>query len=204
MAKVKAPLLSFGASGQIAKTMVFFPWKGINATREYVVPSNPKTDAQTTQRGWVTEAVAKIHVAMAAAADPLNALDKSAFALWAAAQGIVMTWFNCIVKYWVDARVAEDSACIFTGGVVTPASTQVTLELHITASVGAEPTDGFIKYGTSKTALINSLACTVADLATGKAVTSLTNGQKYYFQYWPSTAGYTQSKSGIYHSTPAA
>lgn len=204
MAKVKAPLLSFGASGKIADTQVYFPWKGINAVRKYVIPTNPKTDAQVTQRGWVTEAVDKIHTAMSAPAGALNSLDKSAFALWARALGIIMTWFNCIVKYWVDARVAANSACIFTGGVVTPASTQVTLQLFITASVGAEPTDGKIWYGTSPTSLINSIACTVADLATGKDVTGLTNGTKYYFQYRPTTAGYLESKSGIYHGTPAA
>lgn len=204
MAKVKAPLLSFSASGQIAKTQVYFPWKGINAVRKHVVPTNPKSTAQVEQRGWVTEAVEKIHTAMADASYPVNALDKSAFSLWASALGIVMTWFNCIVRYWVNSRVAGDSACIFTGAVVTPASGQVTLELHITAAVGAEPTTGNIKYGTSPTSLINTLVCTVADLATGKDVTGLVNGTKYYFQYRPSTAGYTASYSGIYHGTPSA
>lgn len=46
MAKVTAPLLSFGARGQIGKTMVNSKWRGINYTRQYVVPSNPNTLAQ--------------------------------------------------------------------------------------------------------------------------------------------------------------
>ena len=50
MAKVKAPLLSLGATGKLAKTLVFSTWKGIKTAREYVVPANPQTAAQTAQR----------------------------------------------------------------------------------------------------------------------------------------------------------
>ena len=60
MAKLKAPLLSFGASGAIAKSLVYFPWKGLNVVREYVIPSNPKSTLQVTQRGYLAAAVAVI------------------------------------------------------------------------------------------------------------------------------------------------
>lgn len=46
MAKTTAPLLSFGARGQIAKTMVSSKWRGISYMRQYVVPGNPRTTAQ--------------------------------------------------------------------------------------------------------------------------------------------------------------
>ncbi|MBA7687234.1 hypothetical protein ES703_95695 [subsurface metagenome] len=72
MAKLKAPLLSMGASGKIGDIMVFFPWKGINVVREYVIPANPKTALQIAQRAHVTEAVAYIHTAMADATNPLK------------------------------------------------------------------------------------------------------------------------------------
>lgn len=58
MARVRTPLISFGASGKIARTIVFFAWKGIDVAREYVVPSNPRTAAQVTQRNLFTDAVA--------------------------------------------------------------------------------------------------------------------------------------------------
>jgi len=57
MARVRTPLLSFGARGKLANTLVFFPWKGIDAVREYVVPTNPKTAAQTAHRAIVTSVV---------------------------------------------------------------------------------------------------------------------------------------------------
>jgi len=51
MAKTRAPLLSFGARGQIGKTMVGASWRGVNYMREYVVPANPQTAAQMSVRG---------------------------------------------------------------------------------------------------------------------------------------------------------
>ena len=57
MARVRTPLLSFGARGKLANTLVFFPWKGIDAVREYVIPTNPQTAAQTTQRGILADVV---------------------------------------------------------------------------------------------------------------------------------------------------
>lgn len=50
MAKTIAPLLSFGAGGQIARTGVYSSWKGIPYVRRYVVPANPRTTAQMVTR----------------------------------------------------------------------------------------------------------------------------------------------------------
>jgi len=51
MPKVSAPLLSFSASGQIAKSQVYSTWKGIPYVRRYAVPANPKTTKQMNNRG---------------------------------------------------------------------------------------------------------------------------------------------------------
>lgn len=50
MAKLTGPLLSFGASGQIGKTLVTADWKGIKYARQYTVPANPQTTEQTITR----------------------------------------------------------------------------------------------------------------------------------------------------------
>ena len=50
MAKPTAPLLSFGAEGTLAKTMVFSKWKGRPYVRRYVIPANPNTTAQQSTR----------------------------------------------------------------------------------------------------------------------------------------------------------
>lgn len=50
MAKTTAPLLSFGASGQLAKSLVYSKWRGVAYARRHVVPSNPQTSGQTETR----------------------------------------------------------------------------------------------------------------------------------------------------------
>lgn len=51
MARVVAPLLSFGASGAIGKSQVYSKWKGRPYARRYIIPSNPNTTAQQSVRG---------------------------------------------------------------------------------------------------------------------------------------------------------
>lgn len=46
MSKVTAPLLSFGASGQIGKSQVYGTWRGIPYARRHVVPANPNSTGQ--------------------------------------------------------------------------------------------------------------------------------------------------------------
>jgi len=50
MARVSGPLLSLGASGQIAQTQVYSTWKGRPYVRRYVIPANPQSSEQTLTR----------------------------------------------------------------------------------------------------------------------------------------------------------
>jgi len=54
MAKTTAPLLSFDARGQIAKTQVYAAWKGRSYVRRYVIPANPQSTDQTLTRDTFT------------------------------------------------------------------------------------------------------------------------------------------------------
>lgn len=51
MARLTAPLLSLGASGSIANSLVFATWKGIPYARVHVIPANPKSAKQQEVRG---------------------------------------------------------------------------------------------------------------------------------------------------------
>ena len=58
MSKVTAPLLSFGASGSVAKTQVYSRWKGRAYVRRHVIPANPNSSEQQLTRnsfGWLTQ-----------------------------------------------------------------------------------------------------------------------------------------------------
>jgi hypothetical protein len=49
-AKLIGPLYSMGASGKIGDAMVFFPWKGLNVVRQWVIPVNKMSGGQGDQR----------------------------------------------------------------------------------------------------------------------------------------------------------
>jgi len=57
MAITKAGLLSLGASGKIAGSLIASRWKSRNYTKSYTVPTNPQTTEQTTSRDAVASAV---------------------------------------------------------------------------------------------------------------------------------------------------
>lgn len=88
MAVVTAPLLSFSASGQIAKTQVYSRWKGRPYVRRLVVPSNPRSTEQTKTRNTFTFLSNVWRVAPGDVRAP-----------WAAyAKGLVMTDRNAFMK----------------------------------------------------------------------------------------------------------
>lgn len=204
MAKLKGPLFSLGASQQLGKALVFFPWKGLNVVREYVVPSNPKTSGQTTQRGYLTSAVWLIHVAQAATPSPLDEEDIMAYALLASIRPTPRTWFNELVKQCVDQLKDALTCVVWRDGHLTPGANQLTFKIANLSRIGAVPTNGDIFWGTSKTALIHSQACTPAQIQGGQAIVGLTTGVKYYAQYRPDTpVALIGANSGIYYGVAA-
>jgi len=198
--------MSLGAAGQLGKALVFFAWKGLNCVREYVIPSNPKTSGQTTQRGYLTSAVAAIHAAQAAAAHALVSVDVSAYALWATVVKSATTWFNQAVKNWVDLLVAGDIPCVYSDFSIPSTSVgAITINLYLNEETGSSLADGKFYFGTSKTALLHTEA---ADVAAGDHVeisakdlsAFLTAGVKYFVQFRPDIGDDCEGAySGIYH-----
>lgn len=201
MAKLKGPLFSLGASGAIGEALVYFPWKGLNVAREYVIPANPRTALQTTQRGHLTAAVLLLHQTQAEVISPWNELDKSAYALWASVVKPATTWFNQVIKHCIDRLVAGKEIRIFRGAVITyPAAGQIHITFRCSGPAG---TTGKFKYGTSKTALVNTQAATIAVNIVSATIAGLTTGVKYFIQYETLTnATLVGVKSGIYYGYP--
>lgn len=203
MAKLKAPLMSLGASGQLGKALVFFGWKGLDVVREYVIPSNPRTTGQTTQRDYMTTAVAYIHTAQGHAANPTDAEDIQAYALLASVVQSATTWFNQLVRQIVDQLIAGKEYIVVRNGHMTPGVDKLTFQFITMDHSAGGPTNGEIKYGTSKTALVNTKVATAAQMQAGIDITGLTTGVKYYAK-WQATVpvGYIGCWSGIYYGVP--
>lgn len=59
MSKVRGPLLSMRAAGQIGSSQVYASWRGVPYVRQYVVPANPRTTGQMGVRNpfrWLQDA----------------------------------------------------------------------------------------------------------------------------------------------------
>jgi hypothetical protein len=198
MAKLTAPMFSFGASGALADALVFGRWKGIDYARKYVIPANPNTAAQVTQRSHLTAAVAQWHTV---GADALEGQDKLAWDRYAGVLG-PMTGFNAFVKEWIDEEVAggtppghfldvnvtDPTAGAFDVDVDGEGLTTENVTLHLGNSKTFFPV--------TDTQAASSGVATFANVATGFAAGTLA-----YFYFDVGTPGTDYMRSGLYVAT---
>jgi len=185
---------------------VYFGWKGLNVVRSYVIPANPKSADQVTQRDYLKAAVAAIHTAQALTVQGLASIDKSAYALLGSLMTTPRTWFNTACKEWIKQYVLTLHGAIYRGGISAEADSFLTVTLFFTDEGPNGITAGDFWYGTSKTALLTSKVAAVgpADAVSANLV-GLTNGTLYYWQFRPTAhVDYVGMNSGIYHGTPHA
>lgn len=136
MPKTTAPLLSFGASGQIGKTLVASKWKGRAYMRQYVVPSNPQSSEQTITRSVFSTLQSAYKTAPALFTAP-----------WAAyARGKVLTDRNAFTKFNLAALRGESDLANFVfspgalGGLVPASLSAVAGNDIITCTITAPTT----------------------------------------------------------------
>ena len=193
MAKVKGPLFSLSASGQIAKTLVYGDWKGIDVVRKYVIPANPNTAGQQQQRGYFRNAVEDWHT------DGFTAIDVAAWNLYALALKVAQSGFNVLVKLKVLCAVDAETWVALVNCLVTTI-TAVGATINITGTVGSTVK---LYWGTSKTSMFNEEA--MVDTAGDYEVTlaACAASTKYYFYIKDVTAA-NQARTGIYSFTTIA
>jgi len=193
MAKVTAPLFSLKASGQLAKTLVYLNWKGIEDVRQYVIPANPKTAGQQAQRGYMANAVTAWHI------DGYTAADVAAWNLYALAQKIAASGFNMFTRFYVLAKVAAHTwtkliNCLISAIAATTAT--------VTITVASDQT-GILYVGTSKTSMLTQFAGAFLTDHYTFSLTGLVASTKYYF-YIKNTAASEDARTGIYSFTTTA
>lgn len=128
MAKTIAPLLSFGAGGQIGKTIVAASWKGRNYMRQYVIPSNPNTSGQVTTRSTFGAASFLWKNAPTLFTTPWDAF----------AQGQVLTGRNAMMGQYVAAVRGEADLLLMPfspGALAGPAPVSVSAAAGVTSAV---------------------------------------------------------------------
>ena len=190
MAKPKAPLFSFGARGQLGKAIVYFPWKGVECAREYVIPTNPRTTAQTTQRNRLTAAVLEFHGAA------YSADDVGAWTRYASVLEKVMTGFNAMCREFIkEAIVGNVWKRLHHIAVTAVTSTGFKAEISL-PDADATP---YIHWGTRKTYMPNMASMDVTTPATPSyTFTGLTPNTLYYFYIDVGTRKTNYGRTGIY------
>lgn len=152
MAKTTAPILSFGAAGQIAKTQVYARWRGIPYARRYIVPANPRTANQTKTRSVFTWAQNVWKLMAANSAAPWTAY----------ATGKPLTNRNAFTKFNVQALRPGTDLTSFVGSpgagggppLVAFTATGAAGAISTTVTVPATPT-GWTLTKVSAIALLN-------------------------------------------------
>jgi hypothetical protein len=190
MAKVKAPLLSFEASGKLADAIVYFPWKGIDAVRQYVIPANPQSSAQTTQRGYLTNAVNDWHDT-----SKYDAADKEAWNRYAGIAPSPRSGFNSFVKSFIDISVAGQTPDMGYNGSLADDG-DGTFTGQITEAGSADAVD--MIWGTSKTALVNTTAASEAVNTWSASPADVVSGQKVYARFRIKSGGNLIGETGIF------
>lgn len=154
MAKLSGPLFSLQAGGQLAKTLVYSRWKGISDVRSYVIPANPRSSGQQTQRGYFTDAVDEWHTL------GLDATDIEAWNRAANNAPRPQSGFNYFVGKLISLLVGGLSiggaAMGFNGSIADSGAGQVDFSVEEDGSAAHVN----FKWGYTPTSLINTAAGT--------------------------------------------
>lgn len=158
MAKVTAPLLSFAASGQLGKSIVFSIWKGIATARQFVVPSNPNTADQQAQRTLMTDTV------NAWRRPALTAALRAAWDALASSKALPMSGFNIFTSNLVKLA-AEDPDASYISAVFADAYDGVVLTaINLDDGATGDEAGSFqIIYGSDPANMVNSATASIVD-----------------------------------------
>lgn len=172
MAIVDSPLLSLGARKSIGKTITFSRIKGQNVARQRVIPANPNTADQQTQRSIMAKAVSDFQVG------GLTEDDRTAYNRWATVSYRNKSGYNLFVGQRCDyLRAGGDDTFLLKDVQIDPASAN-TADVEVTLKAGGS---GTVYYGTSKSSQLSTQAL-VYDSGTsyGCTLSGLVEGATYY------------------------
>jgi hypothetical protein len=188
LAKVTGPLLSVDASGKIADTIVFSRWRGKKYVRQWVVPANPNTAAQQTQRAYMTTAINSW----------VQSIGASAQQAWRDYQaGQELSGANEYVSRHIKAALAALTIRYCNTPVATPGVGQVTITWNSNTSC-----TGRVLKGTSHRVYYGQNDEGAPATSHSVVVTGLAAGVKYFFFITSTSPGTEWSECGEVSATP--
>jgi len=164
-------------------------WKGVNTARTLVIPANPRTADQQTQRGYMSNAVAGWH------ATPFTAADIAALNLAATKSAKPLSGFNYFCRDYISALQAGET-------VVQPYDVSIT-DIRESSATGAclaaSDHDAVLYLGTSPGSMLTQFegAWTAGTTSYEFTITDLSQLTEYWCYIKMSAANYA-GRTGIY------
>jgi len=193
MSKTTAPFLSLAASGKFANTLVASTWKGIPYMRKYVIPANPKTDAQVAHRALWTAIVAAYKTYLT---------DATLRASWRRLAGLLsatMSGFNAAIRNMMTMIKTDPDASFVVSAAESAGIYTFTLENIDDGATGDETGDFEVWRGltASNLSLIESVAIAAGDVPH-------THGLDVSTVYYIKLRKDSADRSGIFQVTATA
>ena len=116
------------------------------------------------------------------------------------------TWFNQLIKHWIDITIDGNTPAIFREGVSTPGASKIHVTIYCNEINGVDITNATFYYGTSRTALIHPVTAglTPVALLADADLSPLVKGVKYFWQCRVDTGENCEGvRSGIYYAVSA-
>lgn len=174
---------------------MFSKWKGIDYARKYVIPANPNTSGQSTQRGYLTAAVAAWHTTGASA---LEAADKSAWNRYAGVLG-KMSGFNAFCREWMKESVAGGTVPghFFNMDVTDPDGSAFACDID--SDISGTPT-ATLHLGVTKTFFpyTDTAALSSGNASFSAGDTGFAAGETAFFYVDVGTPGTDYARTGLY------
>jgi len=149
MAKLLAPLMSFGARGKLGNAIVYSVWKGISTARQLVTPKNPKSIAQKAQRALMSSVVS------AWRRPELTAAVRTAWNLLASFASRALSGFNLFASNLVQLAAEDPDASIVSSiGETTEDSIELKLVNLDDGATGDEAGNFAVAWGASPTQMV--------------------------------------------------
>lgn len=186
MVKVNGPMMSFDASGTLAKTATFSKWKGRNYVRSRVIPANPQSAAQVSMRSmmkFLSQIWAGLTAGNKATWDTLAAAD--AVSPFNSFIGANMARWNSFKGPTKETPAAEAGA---GGAAPTTTPTAGVKEITLSIADGAPaPAWGWLIHRSTVTGFTPSRSTIVAAVARTASPTvfldtGLITGTPYYYR----------------------
>jgi len=186
LAKVEGPLFSIDADGKIAKSLIHMKRKGRHDVRRYVIPVNPKSDDQKTQRNFLKEAVYNWKN------DGYTEIDIEAWNLYAKTIGDISSGYNMFLRHQINAnKEGKEWTKLYDYVVVSLTNVEANISIKTPEETGAR-----LYIGTSPKVMVRAIDGIFLENGYSYSIDELEPSTRYYM--YVANRNNNVSRTGIY------